>query len=140
MTDDCEGVTERSTDWARLRPKGAAVMCDKRLLLSATALAAALLVGGCGDDEEPGSSEQDEPTPATEPDDTDVDDAAEEGDNGAEDEGGGADAAEETYVVEDGDTLSSIAQGNDTTVSELVDANDLDDPDVLEVDQELVIP
>jgi LysM repeat protein len=46
----------------------------------------------------------------------------------------------EPYVVESGDTLSSIAQRFDTTVTAIVEANDLDDPDLIVVGDELVVP
>jgi LysM repeat protein len=46
----------------------------------------------------------------------------------------------ETYTVRSGDTLSQIAQRFDTTVQAIVEANDLDDPDVLGVGDELIIP
>ena len=44
------------------------------------------------------------------------------------------------YVVQPGDTLSSIAVEHGTTVEALVEANDIADPDVIAVGQELVIP
>jgi len=46
----------------------------------------------------------------------------------------------QTYVVESGDTLSAIAARFDTTVRAIVRANDLTDPDVIDVGQELTIP
>ena len=46
----------------------------------------------------------------------------------------------ETYTVEAGDTLSEIARRLDTTVEALVEANDIDDPDVLDIGDELVVP
>lgn len=52
---------------------------------------------------------------------------------------GGARAAQ-TYVVRSGDTLSEIATRFDTTVAALVEANDIADPDVIDVGQELTIP
>jgi len=45
-----------------------------------------------------------------------------------------------TYVVESGDTLSAIADRFDTTVRAIVRANDIADPDVIDVGQELTIP
>lgn len=51
-----------------------------------------------------------------------------------------ATATGQTYAVESGDTISSIAKRFDTTVDAIVDANDLEDPDVIAVGQELVIP
>ncbi len=44
------------------------------------------------------------------------------------------------YVVKEGDTLSSIAQAYGVTVQEIVKANGLANPDVLNIGQELVIP
>lgn len=49
-------------------------------------------------------------------------------------------AEPETYVVQSGDTLSSIAERFDTTIEAIVEANDLDDPDLILVGDELVIP
>lgn len=46
----------------------------------------------------------------------------------------------EVYVVESGDTLSEIAQRFDTTVEAIAEANDMDDPDVLGIGDELIIP
>lgn len=46
----------------------------------------------------------------------------------------------ETYTVESGDTLSEIARRFDTTVEEIMEVNDLDDPDVLSIGDELIIP
>ncbi|CAN5895770.1 MAG: LysM peptidoglycan-binding domain-containing protein [Actinomycetota bacterium] len=45
-----------------------------------------------------------------------------------------------SYRVQEGDTLSAIAVRFDTTVSALVEANDLDDPDSLTLGQRLSIP
>lgn len=45
-----------------------------------------------------------------------------------------------TYVVEPGDTLTSIAERFDTTVEAIVRTNDIDDPDVIDVGVEFVIP
>ncbi len=52
----------------------------------------------------------------------------------------GADSADEMYVVVSGDTLSDIARRFDTTVEAIVEANNIANPDVIEVGQELVIP
>ena len=49
------------------------------------------------------------------------------------------DTGETTYVVKAGDTLSSIAADFDITVDELKEANNLDS-DLINVDQELIIP
>jgi LysM repeat protein len=61
--------------------------------------------------------------------------ASEQADDGA----GGSDGAQ-TYVVRSGDTLSQIANRFDTTVPALVQANNIADPDVIDVGQELTIP
>jgi LysM repeat protein len=58
----------------------------------------------------------------------------------------GADAGQEPapsttiYVVEPGDTLGSIAEQFDTSMSALIRANNLDDADLLSVGQQLVVP
>jgi LysM repeat protein len=44
------------------------------------------------------------------------------------------------YVVEPGDTLSTIAEKFGVTIDELVQANRLSNPDLLVVGQELIIP
>ena len=44
------------------------------------------------------------------------------------------------YVVQPGDTLVAIAEEFGVTVEELIEANDLENPDVLRVGQELIIP
>ena len=51
-----------------------------------------------------------------------------------------AQASGGTYVVESGDTLSSIAQRFDTTVDAIVEANEIENPDVIAVGEELTIP
>lgn len=53
------------------------------------------------------------------------------------DAGGGE---RDTYTVRSGDTLSAIARKLDTTVEALVEANDITDPDVIDVGQELKVP
>jgi spore germination protein len=45
-----------------------------------------------------------------------------------------------TYVIQDGDTLWSIAQQFGITVEAIVSANNLDNPDELPVGQEIFIP
>ena len=42
-----------------------------------------------------------------------------------------------TYTVKDGDTLSKIAEQYGTTVDELVELNDIEDPDMIHPGQEL---
>lgn len=46
----------------------------------------------------------------------------------------------QTYVVQVGDTLSSIAASFDVSVDDLASANDLSDPDMIRLGQELTIP
>lgn len=48
--------------------------------------------------------------------------------------------AQETYVVQEGDTLAVIAQSFGTTVAALQAANGIDDPDEIIIGQVLVIP
>ena len=45
-----------------------------------------------------------------------------------------------TYVIQDGDTLWSIAQQFGITVEDIVSVNNLDNPDELPVGQEIFIP
>jgi LysM repeat protein len=45
-----------------------------------------------------------------------------------------------TYAVQSGDTLGSIASRNGTTIAELVEINDLTDPDRLSIGQVLFVP
>ncbi len=45
-----------------------------------------------------------------------------------------------TYTVKDGDTLSGIASSNNSTVAAIIQANNLTDPDKLQVGQKLTIP
>ena len=49
-------------------------------------------------------------------------------------------AASSSYVVKSGDTLSKIADELDTSVSALVEANDISNPDRIYVGQVLVVP
>jgi LysM repeat protein len=49
-------------------------------------------------------------------------------------------AASADYVVESGDTLGDIARAHGVSLSELADANGIDDPDLIRVGQVLVIP
>lgn len=51
-----------------------------------------------------------------------------------------AGSGELEYVVQAGDTLGEIAVRFDVTVAEIVEANDLEDPDNLDVGQVLIIP
>jgi LysM repeat protein len=45
-----------------------------------------------------------------------------------------------TYTVQGGDTLSAIAQQHNISIEALTEANDLPDPDVLDIGQVLIIP
>jgi len=45
-----------------------------------------------------------------------------------------------TYTVQAGDTLSAIAQEHDVSMEALIGANNLPDPDVLQIGQVLIIP
>lgn len=45
-----------------------------------------------------------------------------------------------TYTVQQGDTLSGIAQAHDISLEQLIGANDLVNPDFLQIGQTLVIP
>jgi LysM repeat protein len=45
-----------------------------------------------------------------------------------------------TYTVKEGDTLSGIAQAYDISLEDLIGANDLANPDFLQIGQTLVIP
>jgi LysM repeat protein len=45
-----------------------------------------------------------------------------------------------TYIVQEGDTLTSIAAAFDVTQLAIINANDLDDPDDIQAGQQLVIP
>jgi nucleoid-associated protein YgaU len=46
---------------------------------------------------------------------------------------------DETYTVKSGDTLYDIAERYNMDMNELAEMNDIDDPDVISVDQELII-
>ncbi len=49
-------------------------------------------------------------------------------------------AASATYTVQPGDTLTEIGRRFGTSVEALVEANDIENPDVLEVGQVLEVP
>ena len=110
-------------------------------------LTAAVVVGGCGD----GDGQDPSATPATPstsgPSGQTTPAATAPATPTAEpapasatppDEGTGAGG--QTYLIESGDTLSSIAQRFDTTVDALVEANNIEDPDLIVVGSELTIP
>lgn len=135
--------------------------------LFALGIAALLLVslpGGCGDSEDVNdvddvadvsSNESAEPTPPPmmeivdpEPGDLDNpppsstdsdDDSADDGQNGGE-AGDGADEQDGIYVVQQGDTLYGIAVQFNVGMDELMSLNGMDDPNTLQVGQELQIP
>lgn len=44
------------------------------------------------------------------------------------------------YIVQDGDTLSSLAEEFNTTVEEIMATNDILEPESLQIGQELIIP
>ena len=103
-----------------------------------------LLVGGCGGDDDPeGSGTEGATSDAATASDTaspvesGIATPTEAGTASGTPEAAGTSGG---YVVESGDTLTSIAQEHGTTVDAIVEANDLDDPDVLDIGQELVIP
>ena len=108
-------------------------------------LAILLLIGGCGgEDADPEASETGGATTgptaaadATTPTEAGTASPAEAGSASAEPSAGGTGGA---YVVQSGDTLTSIAEEFGTTVEAIVEANNLEDPDVLAIGQELVIP
>lgn len=92
----------------------------------------AVAIGGCGGGDEGTQDASAAPSVgASAPPATDVSEAAT-----ADGAGGGG----QTYVVRSGDTLSAIAQQFDTTVEAIVDANDIKDPDAIDVGEEFVIP
>lgn len=95
------------------------------------ALVLSLALAACGgDDEEPEAAPTPTPTPTAVP---FQPSATEE----AEDD---AAASASTYAVESGDTLSSIAARFDTSISAIVELNELDDADTLAIGDELLIP
>ena len=130
--------------------------------LFALGIAALLLVslpGGCGDSEEAddvedvSSTESAEPTPPPmmeivdpEPGDLedvkplspDDDEQAPEGEEG--EEGQGEDTPEGVYVVQEGDTLYGIAVQFNVTMEALMEENGMEDPNALQLGQELRIP
>ncbi len=95
------------------------------------AVVLALATAGCGGGEENSQEPSAAPSPALSA------PASAPSEAPASEEQAGA---PERYVVESGDTLTDIARRFDTTVEALVDANDIADPDVIDIGQELVIP
>ncbi len=138
------------------------------IILGLSAFLLVSLPGGCWSDE--GESEEGEvdteanaePTPPptmeiVEPEPGDIDTAEvpeEDGESGeGEDdtgnegntepegeEGENAESEDGTYVVQEGDTLYAIAVDFGVTMEDLMAANGIDDPNTLQVGQELTIP
>lgn len=98
-------------------------------------LLSALVLTACGGDGGDATASEQPSAPAASQ--SEVSDASEAT---AGDDGGDAATGAETYVVRSGDTLSAIAKRFDTTVARIARANDLADPDVLDIGQELTIP
>lgn len=101
-------------------------------------VAAGLLVAGCGgsDDVESEASPQPTAQPPAVASETAPSTPAPEPSEDAGDRAGGR----RTYTVRSGDTLSAIARQFDTTIEALARANDIADPNVIDIGQELVIP
>jgi peptidoglycan endopeptidase LytF len=108
------------------------------------AIGSAILIQGCGTPEGPGAGPAVTPTPTPGP---------VAGPNGKEKDSRGrtpawpkgpaakASTAEATtYVVQGGDTLSSIARRFNTTVSEILTLNGITNPNKLKVGQKLLLP
>lgn len=114
-----------------------------RILCWMLCLALALSGAACGGGDDGGGAAEASPPPSSAPADPseaatgDGGAAASEADDGADRDGDGGAG---TYTVRSGDTLSSIAQEQGTTVEAIVEANDIDDPDVIDIGQELTIP
>lgn len=94
----------------------------------------ALMLIGCGGDD--AGTQEASAAPSAAASAPPADDASEPTGSQGSDGGG----EEQTYVVESGDTLSAIAQRFDTTVKAIVEANDLKNPDNIDVGDEFVIP
>ncbi|MBW3086210.1 hypothetical protein KEM60_02421 [Austwickia sp. TVS 96-490-7B] len=74
---------------------------------------------------------------------TDDVDSADNGSADYEDEGEDDDSDEQEYVVESGDTLWGLAErfyGDGSQYTRIAEANDMDDPNILDVGQVLIIP
>ena len=114
-------------------------MAARVVRCAAAVLLSTLLLGACGGGDEESDAGQASAAPTTgqeEPSSTPSQAPGPAGDEG------GDDAGEEgqIYVVRSGDTLSTIAQRFDTTVQAIVRANDISDPDVIDIGQRPRIP
>ncbi len=67
-------------------------------------------------------------------------DAGDSTDSDSDDAGAGGGSPRQVYVVRSGDTLSAIAARFNTTVIAIVQANHIEDPNLIRVGLELVIP
>ncbi len=96
-------------------------------------LVVALGLAACGEDEDEGEAELDDEPEMEEPEEEPEPDEP-------EDEPEPDEPEDVTYVIQEGDTLSAIAADFDVAVDDIIDANDIDDPDAILVGDELVIP
>ena len=101
-------------------------------LLILTGGVAVAACGGGGDDSTPVATETPESTSTAAPTET-VAGATTTGPTATT-------AADTTYTVVAGDTLNAIAERFGTTVEAIAEANDIPDPNVIEIGQILVIP
>lgn len=115
-----------------------------RRYIAATALVGLLAACGGDDDETPelpdDPLEEDDADVEDEPEPIEEEPTEEETEPEEEDLDTEPDNGETSYEVQSGDTLSTIAAEFDTTVEEILEVNDIDDPDLLHVGEELVIP
>ena len=102
----------------------------KRLAIAAIVILAAPVAVGCGGDDEGDGGQAATPEPTAAP------------PTEAPPTAAPAPSARRTYTVQPGDTLLSIARQFNTTVTAIVEANNLtaEQADALRVGQELVIP
>ncbi len=115
----------------------------------ATAIFAAILSASCvfgGGDDDAEATATPNPTESEEDTSGNGDEATPAG-NGDEDTNGATPTTGEgngdtpgTYTVQPGDRLSDIAEQFGVTVDALVEANNIEDPDIIYPGQELVIP
>lgn len=100
--------------------------------ITLVAVALAAMLAACGGDDDSSDADESGPTEAA--------DEEPEGEPEPEPEAEPAEPQSQTYEVQSGDTLSSIAERFDVTVEDLIEGNDLEDPDVLFPGDELLIP